>query len=276
MPGARAAQAAGADEFWVVEDLGWGGGISAAAAALAAVETMAVGIGVCPAPLRSPVLLAMEFALLARLHPGRFLPGIGHGVQDWMRSVGVAPRSPLALLEETVTTVKDLMAGRTVRLDGREVHVEGTTLIHPVDPVPPVVTGVLGPKSLELSGRVADGTLLVEGTGPDLVARAREAIDRGRAAAGRSDPHRILVFLGAHVTDDPAVADEVGGRAAQGFADFLHVPVEQAFVAVGPPGLVAERVAQLWDAGVDSVILRPLGPDLGGQSIRALEAVRAG
>src|SRR4029453_15132743 len=79
LPGfARDLEAAGADDLWVVEDLGWGGPVSAAAFALAATERMRVGIGIAPVPLRNPALLAMELATLARVHPGRLGAGPGH------------------------------------------------------------------------------------------------------------------------------------------------------------------------------------------------------
>ena len=146
LPGfARRAEALGVDDLWVVEDLGWNGGVSAAAVALGATERIRVGIGIAPAPLRSPALLAMELATLARVFPGRLVAGIGHGVREWMVQVGVAPRSPLALLEETVTSVRALLRGQRVELAGREVRLEDVGLVHPPAEVPPVVAGVVRP-----------------------------------------------------------------------------------------------------------------------------------
>src|SRR4051794_24082440 len=153
-------QEAGADDLWVVEDLGWSGSISAAAVALAAADRLRVGIGIAPVPLRNPALLAMELATLARAFPGRLVAGLGHGVPEWMRKVGAETTGKLALLEETILTVRALLAGETVTTRGREVTVDGLALVHPPAQVPPIVTGVVRPKSLELSGRVADGTLL--------------------------------------------------------------------------------------------------------------------
>jgi 5,10-methylenetetrahydromethanopterin reductase len=46
-----------------------------------------------------------------------------------------------------------------------------------------VVAGVVRPRSLELSGRVADGTLIAEGHGPDDVRSARTLIHQDGAAA---------------------------------------------------------------------------------------------
>ena len=119
------------DDVWVVEDLGWAGAISTAATALAATERLHVGIGIVPAPLRNPALLAMELATLGRLHPGRLTSGIGHGVQSWMRGVNAAVASPLTLLEETFTVVRALLRGDRVTYQGRFVRVDDLALVHP-------------------------------------------------------------------------------------------------------------------------------------------------
>src|SRR5690348_9574786 len=84
LPFARDVEALGVDDLWVVEDLGWTGSIASAAAALAVTERLRVGIGITPAPLRSPALLAMELGALARMFPGRLTAGVGHGVREWM------------------------------------------------------------------------------------------------------------------------------------------------------------------------------------------------
>ncbi|MGO4429881.1 LLM class flavin-dependent oxidoreductase, partial [Streptomyces sp. MCAF7] len=136
---ARAVEEYGADDLWVVEDLGWAGAISSATLALAATERLRVGLGIAPAPLRNPALLAMELAMVARVFPGRFIAGVGHGVPEWMAQVGAASPTPLALLEETITVVRTLLRGETATLDGRAVHIDGVTLVHPPAEPPPVV-----------------------------------------------------------------------------------------------------------------------------------------
>jgi alkanesulfonate monooxygenase SsuD/methylene tetrahydromethanopterin reductase-like flavin-dependent oxidoreductase (luciferase family) len=91
---AAAVDAAGIDELWLWEDCFLQGGIAAATAALAATDTLTVGIGVLPAPLRTVVTTAMEIASLEAMFPGRIRVGIGHGVQDWMRQAGAAVWPP--------------------------------------------------------------------------------------------------------------------------------------------------------------------------------------
>src|SRR3954468_15680920 len=128
----------GADDLWVVEDLGWTGSISAAALALGATPTLRVGLGIAPVALRNAALLAMEVGNLARVHPGRVAAGVGHGVPEWMRQVGAEPARKLARLEETIVAVRGLLAGDEVELHGREVTVDGLRLVHPPTVTPPI------------------------------------------------------------------------------------------------------------------------------------------
>ncbi|MPY56842.1 LLM class flavin-dependent oxidoreductase [Streptomyces spongiae] len=258
LPGfAREVEALGADDLWVVEDLGWPGGLSAASVALGATERLRVGIGIMPAPLRSPALLAMEVATLARVFPGRLVAGIGHGVPEWMASVGVAARSPLALLEETISSVRALLRGERVELDGREVRLDGITLVHPPAEPPPVIAGVVRPRSLELSGRVADGTLIAEGHGPRDLESARALIDKGGAAAD----HALTAFAFCCVGDD---ADQVARALrpqVEGQSAWLGRPAEQVFTVSGSAAEAAGRVHELAEAGANTVVLRMAGPE---------------
>ncbi|MFF5492536.1 LLM class flavin-dependent oxidoreductase [Streptomyces aquilus] len=262
---ARRAEALGVDDLWVVEDLSWTGGVSAAAVALGATERLRVGIGIAPAPLRSPVLLAMELATLARVFPGRLVAGVGHGVREWMEQVGVAPRSPLALLEETITVVRALLRGERVTVRGREVRIDDIGLVHPPAEPPPVVAGVVRPRSLELSGRVADGTLIAEGHGPRDLERVRGLLAKG----GAGEDHSVNVFAFACVGDD---ADEVARAlhpSTEGHGAWLGRPQEEVFTVSGSARQAAGKIGALRAAGADTVVLRFVGPE----PLRQLEAV---
>lgn len=270
---AETLEAYGADDLWVVEDLGWAGSISATAVALAATRRLRVGIGIAPVALRNPVLLAMELATLARVHPGRLVAGVGHGVPEWMRQVGAEPVRKLARLEETIVAVRALLAGETLTSHGHEVTVDSVALVHPPAVVPPIVTGVVRPRSLELSGRVADGTIIAEGNGPAQLTEALAHIDRGRAAGDRP-AHELIVFAFLHVVDgDPGQVDAATREALSGQAAWLGVPPAELFALIGPAGTVAGRVEALFAAGADTVVLRPLGADPEGQARAALAAL---
>src|SRR5690606_18108052 len=125
---ARRLEAAGVEQLWVIEDCFFTAGVSLAATALAVTERLTVGIGIMPAVARTAAITAMEVATLANLAPGRFVAGIGHGVQDWMGQMGVRPASPLTALDETITAVRRLLAGEEVTAAGDYVTLDRVQL----------------------------------------------------------------------------------------------------------------------------------------------------
>jgi alkanesulfonate monooxygenase SsuD/methylene tetrahydromethanopterin reductase-like flavin-dependent oxidoreductase (luciferase family) len=267
---ARAVESMGADDLWVVEDLGWAGSIASATMALAATARIRVGLGIAPAPLRNPALLAMEAAAVARMFPERFVLGVGHGVGPWMRQVGAGTPRPMALLEETIAAVRGLLRGETVTLHGADVRLDGVRLVHPPAVAPPVVAGVVRPRSLRLSGRVADGTVIAEGHGPAALGRALAHIAADRSA---DDGHEVIVFafLGAEGRSDSAVAGLQSLVAGQ--AEWLGVDPADVFVAGGTADAAADAARSLWDAGAHTVVLRPVGDDPLGQLRPVLAAL---
>ncbi|MFJ1648863.1 LLM class flavin-dependent oxidoreductase [Streptomyces sp. NPDC088258] len=260
------------DDLWVVEDLSWAGSVSSATLALAATGRLRVGIGITPAPLRNAALLAMELATLARVFPGRLVAGVGHGASAWMAQVGAASPTKLALLEETITAVRGLLTGATTTVAGRTVHIDGVTLVHPPAVAPPVVAGVVRPRSLELSGRVADGTVMAEGQGPRAVEAALDTIAKGRAAAAEDGPaaHELIVFTHLHVDDDPARVATATAPVVEEYTQWLDVPARDVFLAAGEAPAAAGKIRSLWEAGADTVVLRPVGDDPLGQVRAAL------
>jgi 5,10-methylenetetrahydromethanopterin reductase len=270
---ARRVEAAGFDELWLWEDCFFAGGIAATVTALAATSRIRVGLGIMPAPVRNPVFAAMEIAALARLYPGRIMAGVGHGVADWMRQIGAMPESQLALLEETVAAIRALLPGEEVSVQGRYVRLDRVRLDHPPADVPPVFTGVRRARSLALSGRVADGTILSEPASVPYIEWAR-----GQIAATR--PHRITVYTWSSPDRDalrPLVAERLlaGGPQVEqlGIAGELaaldtverlvaEMPDEWIdMVAVaGTPGERAAAIRALGEAGADAVVLVPPAP----------------
>lgn len=290
---ARRAERLGYDELWVVEDCFYPAALATATAALAATSRITVGIGVLPAVLRNAAVAAMELSGLARLFPGRVLAGFGHGVADWMRQVGAFPESQLAALGETVTAVRALLAGDAVTTSGRHVRLSDVRLEFPPADPPPIFTGVRGPKSLRLSGELADGTILAELTGPATVSWARTHIDAGRRAASREGDHRLTVYTMLETTDERRATRALaarsllsGGPAAGIDADLAErlrglatadperlaerLPdayVDQLCVS-GPAENCAAGIAALHAAGTDAVVLVPAtDPELADEQL---------
>lgn len=192
-PLAILAEESGLDELWCFEDCFKEGSIATVTAALAVTSRIRVGIGLVPVPLRNVALVSMEIATVERLFPGRFIPGIGHGVLDWMGQAGVRAESPLTLLREYQDALRRLLAGEEVTVDGRYVRLDHVKLTWPPAPPPPIWMGGTGPKTLTLAAETADGVLLTDGFVPDhtrLILAAARAI-------GRPDPEMLLFRFGA-------------------------------------------------------------------------------
>lgn len=280
---ARRIEAAGFAELWIAEDCGYDGGFTTAATALSSVDSLRVGMAIAPSLVRNPVFLAMEIATLCRLYPNRFLPGIGHGWPPWMESVGAKVASPLTALEEVVEATRLLLRGEPVTLEGVYVKLRNARLIHPPVYSPPIFLGVSQMKSLQLSGRIADGTILSEGTSPEYVSRALNAINTGQGGHGQPRQHRITVISWCELSEDvaqgckrlrPIVSDFLKSGAlnpqlaALGLRPARPWPTEGGpdgepddnfilnVAIVGNPDECLQKLAQLVEAGADAVIVR--------------------
>ncbi|MGA5899623.1 LLM class flavin-dependent oxidoreductase [Streptomyces venetus] len=288
LPYVRRAEELGFDQVWVVEDLGWRGGVAQAATVLASTSNLTVGIGIMPAGARNVAFAAMELATLAQLHPGRLIAGIGHGMPGWMRQAGAWPASPLTLIKEYARALRLLIAGEPGPENGRYVRCEGVVITETPDLVPPVILGVRGPKSQAVAGEVADGLLLAEPAAPDYITASLRNL--GPAASPGSP--EIVVYDAAAVDDDEEAAltrvraslESVGEpqwaahiaplpfagelrahRAAS--PDARHsartMPADwvRALSIAGTPAQARKAIDARHAAGATSVVLVPAGPD---------------
>lgn len=228
---ATTADEAGVSELWLWEDCFAPGGMTAAAVALAATPRLRVGVGLFPAPLRNVALTAMETATLARMFPDRLLPGIGHGVQNWMGQAGARVASPLTLLSEHTDALRHLLAGEEVSLVGRYVSLDAVQLRWPPPPVP-LLVGAEGPKTLALAGQVGDGVILTGGLSP---ARVRESVtiaQQARVDAGVERPLDVVAFLTVPV----GIGDDELASRAREYTDAGATRVAVCGLgAAGPP-----------------------------------------
>jgi alkanesulfonate monooxygenase SsuD/methylene tetrahydromethanopterin reductase-like flavin-dependent oxidoreductase (luciferase family) len=250
---AHAAQDSGIGELWLWEDCFWGGAASAMAAALAWTSDLRLAVGVIPAPLRNVALTAMETAMLHRLFPGRVTVGVGHGVQSWMGQVGARVESPLTLLREYLVALRALLSGERVSTHGRYVHLDEVQLGWPPATPPAIVAAAAGSRTLRLSGELADGTILDSSITFDGLRAARRLIDEGRAVAGRTDPHPLIVYLRAE--PGPAGKDRLAREIREG-----RVRSDSA-VAAGDADAIAAAVRSWAHAGADTVVLHPPGDE---------------
>lgn len=279
---ARALDAGGAQQLWVIEDCFYTAGPSLAAAALTVTEQLTVGVGILPAVARTAPVTAMEIATLCGLGPGRVLPGVGHGVQEWMAQMGVRPASPLTALEEVMVAVTRLLAGEEVTSHGRYADLDAVRLEHPPADPPPLLAGVFGPKSLALAGRVAGGLVLAEPASPSyvrwsLAQAGRRAGDPGFHVAvfgvlcvkkNRVEAYRTMAPWLAGQLRQPRTPytslpffDDLAARFADKGVDGLATMPAEWWTELAPVGTLDDAAAHLQaleDAGVQSIGMFPV------------------
>lgn len=297
VPAAQAVEELGYDEVWVAEDYFLLGGVASAAMTLQATEKIRVGIGVLSSVVRHPAVTAMEVATLAAAFPGRLMPAIGHGVPAWTKQMGLYPGSPLGAFREVVTTLRRLLAGETVTEDGHFTF-DAVGLTH-VPEETQILGGVVGPKSLELSGEVADGTVLSVLAGSKYVEFAAAKAAEGAKRAGRTGEHLLPTFSIFSVDDDVDKARDavrealafyltaVGPTALTGVYDANERLIElidaggpeaiaaempdawlDDFAIAGTPDVCADKIRALHDAGASSVVLVPMPAEDGQEVLR--------
>jgi 5,10-methylenetetrahydromethanopterin reductase len=286
---ARRAESAGFDELWLWDDCFLPGALTSAAIALSATQQLNVGIGLLPATVYNPLFAAMEITTLARAFPGRILPGFGHGVGSWMTQIGAAPKSSMKTLSTTVTAIRQLLGGEMVTTNGDDVHLEQVQMQLTADQIPPLYVGAMREKSLQLAGRVGDGTILTGMSSPSYVRWAIEHIRAGIRESGRPQ-HRVVVYFDVKVNPDgesaraavrqslalrlpwadiqlstlgiesdvsTLIREQGRGRVAQAMPDEWV----DAFSAAGTPDQAMDSIHQLIAAGPDSIIFQPLDGD---------------
>jgi 5,10-methylenetetrahydromethanopterin reductase len=283
----------GFGSLWLSEDYFFLGGVASAAIALEATESIQVGVGILSAVVRHPAVTAMEVATLVNAYPGRLLTGIGHGLPVWTQQMGLYPKSPLKALRQVVESVRALLGGETLNSKGELFEFNDVTLIHPVAGDVPILTGVIGPKSLELSGEIADGTIMSVIAGPKYLEYVKRHVAVGAAKSGRdADKHMLPTFVIYNVDEDGDAA-RAGARAGVAFylwaigpspmtevygineqltamiaeggleAVSAQMPADwlDLFAVSGTPADCAEQIPAFLDAGATSLVLAPYPTD---------------
>jgi probable F420-dependent oxidoreductase len=178
---------------------------SYATLALAADRTERIKLGhfVTNPGIRDPTITASWYATMQDISNGRMVMGIGRGDSS-RRVVGLQPVK-VAEFERRCQMVKDLMNGRTVEWNGKELKLEWARTEH--GEIPMWIAGY-GPKALAVAGRVADG-VIIQLADPQII---QWIMDTARAAAEEAgrDPSELKCIVGApsQITDDVASARE--------------------------------------------------------------------
>ena len=185
------AERLGVDGVWSAE--AWAHDAVTPLAYLAAkTATIKLGTGIMQVGTRTPALVAMTALSLASMSGDRFLLGLGTSgpqvIEGWH---GIGFDRPVTRMREIVEIVRLATRGERLEYHGRIYELplpggEGKALRSGARPRQiPIYLATLGPKSLELTGELADGWL---GTSfmPEHADTFFEHIAKGAAKAGRT------------------------------------------------------------------------------------------
>ena len=292
---AQAAELAGFGAVFVAE--GHGDALALCHPVAAATRQARIGTAITNAALRPPVLAAKTAAQLDHASDGRFILGLGVANTFMNAQFGLSPFPPLTMMEEYTAVVRAVLGGIPGGYEGR-VFRSGMVPLDspPVRAALPVYLAALGPRMLELAGRIADGVILNLMT-PAQAGEAARAVRAAALAAGR-DPGSVEVACVVHccVAGDGADARAAAAAGARsivpsyvlhpaapklfgeldggpslngarekaltgdraGAAALVPQQVADGFVAWGSAAQIAARLAEYRAAGVDLPVIFPM------------------
>jgi F420-dependent oxidoreductase-like protein len=205
------AESLGADFAWSAE--AWGLDAVAPLGFLAArTSRIRLGTGIMQISARVPSMTAMTALTLAAISNDRFVLGLGASGPQVVEGLhGVAFAKPMSRMRETIAIVRKAFAGEPLEFAGEHFVLprpggEGKALrlAQPANPNIPIYLATLSPRSLELTGELADGWLGTSFT-PEHAESFFAHIARGAERVGRS-----LSELDLQVGGAVAFGEDVG------------------------------------------------------------------
>ncbi|MBJ7464072.1 MAG: LLM class flavin-dependent oxidoreductase [Mycolicibacterium sp.] len=281
----------GYDNVWFGDSQNiWRESSTVMGAAAVGTEKIVFGTGVTNAVTRHPSVLASSWATLAEFTNGRVALGIGTGDSS-LRTMGLRPQK-LAELEQSITDLRALFRGESVAeaSSGADFHLNYVT--EPMNI--PIYIAASAPKILKMSGRIADGVIVLVGTAPHFIEAALQTIEAGAKESGRTlDDLHIVLWTPTAIAEDrteardlvrahvsrvairplPAKVDPALEKAIDRIRDsynyYEHMNTEAAhadlvpdelvdlFALAGTPDECAQRLKEIESLGVNQVSIVP-------------------
>jgi probable F420-dependent oxidoreductase len=170
---------------------------------IAATQTEKIKLGHCVTNpgIRDPTITASWYATAHDISNGRMVMGIGRGDSS-RRVVGLKPVK-VDEFERRLVMIKDLMNGRKVEWNGKELEL--TWARKELPDIPMHVAGY-GPRALGVAGRVGDG-VIIQLADPQIIQWIMSTARKAAEDAGRDpDALQCIVCAPSHVSDDLAEA----------------------------------------------------------------------
>ncbi|OBG91230.1 LLM class F420-dependent oxidoreductase [Mycobacterium sp. E136] len=261
---ARQAHDLGVRQVWLPQRFDYDA-IGLAGVIGAAVPGLGVGTFVVPFNPRHPLIVASQAETTQAAAHGRFILGLGLGAHEVEhRAFGTAWPHTIARLREHLTVLRSIFDSGVAGFHGAEftanpewpVQVPGGTPV-------PLYVAAMGPKALQVTGELADGTLPYL-AGPRTIAEfIVPTVAQAAAEAGRPAP-KIVAAVPVLVSDD---VDAGRRRAAEHLSFYEQIPsyrrvleregVDSAVevAAVGPAETVTRQLKNYLEAGATDVVL---------------------
>jgi F420-dependent oxidoreductase-like protein len=264
---ARRAHELGVGQIWLAQQFDHDA-ISLAGLVGAAVPGLGVGTFVVPVNPRHPLVVASLAQTAQAAAHGNFTLGLGLGAHEPERKAfGTAWPNTIGRLREHLTVLRSVLDDGAVDFHGEEFTASPDWPVTVAGGSPiPVYVAAMGPKALQVTGELADGTLPYL-AGPRTIAEFIEpTIAKAAAEAGRPQP-RIVAAVPVLLTDD---ADAGRNLAAERLSFYETIPSYKKVIAregagsaaelaaVGSAEAVARKLRTYLDAGATDVVLSPL------------------
>ena len=269
---AQEAERLGVNALWSAE--AWGhDGITPLAYLAGQTETIQLGTGIMQAGTRTPALVGMTAMSMQSISGGRFRLGLGTSgpqvIEGWH---GVPFEGAVSRMGEIVEIVRTVCRGEKLSHSGRHYTLplptaEGKAIrsgAPPVDP-PPIYLASLGPRSLRLTGAIADGWL-----GTSFIPETADVFTDDPEPVLQSHARGLAFTLGAMGSPTRNFYNDAFCR--QGWADTAkevqrlwiegkrdearaRVPLElaQKVNCIGDDAAIKERLRIYRDAGVTTL-----------------------
>jgi F420-dependent oxidoreductase-like protein len=227
--------------------------------------------GVTPTPPRHPFAIAQQALTAQAACKGRFVLGIGLSHKIVIENMlGLSYDKPAKQMREYLEVLMPLAQGKPVSFQGDLYRVNGALQVAGGTPLP-VVVAALGPKMLEIAGRLADGTATWMTGLKTLAEHTVPTIHRAAKDAGKPAP-RVIAALPVALTSDPGAARDVANDV---FAIYGQLPSYRAMLdregaanpgdvgLLGDEAVLRAGLARLRDAGVTHFLASVFAADRG-------------
>ncbi|BCO46846.1 LLM class F420-dependent oxidoreductase [Mycobacterium intracellulare] len=264
---ARQAHDLGVAQVWLPQQQNYDA-IALAAVTAAAVPGLGVGTSVVPINPRHPLIIASLAQTAQAAAHGNFSLGLGLGAREIERQTfGAAWPNTIARLREHLTILGSVFNTAAVDFQGSEFSASPTWPVQVAGGTPvPVYVAAMGPKALQVTGELADGTLPYL-AGPRTIGEfIVPTITKAAADAGRPAP-QIIAAVPVLLSDD---VDGARTIAAERLSLYETIPSYRNVIAresiasiadlaaIGSEEAVLRQLRRYRDAGASDVVISPV------------------